>query len=228
MKKKEILELFYKEMNPYFEEWGFKFSKTQLKATKKEGLIKKMIFFDANYFLGKGAFQPYLRVRSEEYMNLRSKINPRYDNNYFVTINMHLPEVASLFKREELNYLFQNLGEHDLGSYVYDETMPFYKEHFVKFMEGVGLRFFERFYTHKDFDHWFNDGLFEGKYEGVKIKQDTVPIYSYISAYISANECVEDIYNYWINYEHLYSEAKEEITLVREYLQNDYEAKENF
>lgn len=224
MKKKEILELFYKEMNPYFNKWGFKFSKVQLKGTRKEGFVVKRIFFDSNYFLGKGVFQPYLWVRNEELMSLRSKITPRYDNNYFITINMHLPEVASLFRREDLNFLSENLDDHDLGSYVYNRTMPFFKEHFVKFMEKVGLRFFELFYTHKDFDRWFNDGLFEGKYEGVKINQDTVPIYSYISAYISGNECVEDIYNYWMNYEDLYSEAKEEITLVSEYLKKDYKA----
>lgn len=222
MKKKEILELFYNEMNPYFNKWGFKFSKTQLKGSKKEGGVVKRIFFDANYFLGKGVFQPYLWIRNEDLMNIRSKINPRYDNNYFVTINFHLPEVASLFDREDLNFIFEDLGDYDLGSYVYDKTMPFFKAHFVEFMEEVGLKFFEMFYTQNDFDKWFNNGLFEGKYEGVKINQDTVPIYSYISAFITGNDAVEDIYKYWRDYD-LYQEAKDEITLVKNYLENNYE-----
>lgn len=163
MKKKEILNLFYEEMNPHFKKWGFKFHKSKLEGSQTQGDIVKRVFFDANYFLGKGVFQPYLRVRNEIIMGIRRKVNKRYDNNHFLTISMHLPEVTSLLGRKDLNFLSDNLDDHDLGSYVYDKTMPFFKEHFVKFMEGVGLRFFELFYTHKDFDRWFNDGLFEGK-----------------------------------------------------------------
>jgi len=223
MDKKEILNLFNEEMNPYFKKWGFKFYKTKLEASQAQGYVTKRIFFDANYFMGKGVFQPYLRVRNEIMMAIRGKVNKRYNNTHFLTISKHLPEVTSLYKRKDLNFLCKNLGEHDLGAYIYSETMPFYRDHFVEFMEEVGLKFFETFYTNEDFNHWFNQGIFEGKYDHVKINQDTIPIYSYIAAFITENECVEDIYNYWMNYD-LYQEAKEEITLVSEYLKKDYEA----
>lgn len=222
MKKKEILNLFYEEMNPHFEQWGFKFYKSKLQASLNQNGITKRIFFDANYFLGKGAFQPYLRLREEEIMGIRGGLNARYDNNHFLTISMHLPSVVSLFEREDLNFLFEDLGDHDLGSYVYDKTMPFFKARFVEFMEEVGLKFFEMFYTQKDFDRWFNEGIFEGKYEGGKINQDTVPIYSYISAFITGNQRTEDIFDYWMEYEDLYQGAKEEIVKVREYLTTNY------
>lgn len=211
-------------MNPQFVEWRFKFSKNQLKATRKEGDIKKFIFFDANYFLGKASFQPYLRLRNEKLMSIRAKVNSRYDNSHFLTINKHLTEVADILNRKELNFTDKIDQEGDGGSYVSKDTIHKFRNNFVRFMEDAGLIFFEMFHTHEDFDQWFNRGLFDGKYEGARINQDTVPMYSYISAFITGNECVEDIYNYWMNYNDLYPEAKEEIRSVREYLQNDYEA----
>lgn len=223
MNKKEIINLFYDELNPHFNEWGFKLYKSKLKALMKQGQMVKTIFFDANYFIGKASMQPYFWIRNNEIMQIRAKVNVHFDNDHFVTINKHLSEVCQSFERSDLDFSQVTHNNGDGGLYFDDKTMLFFKEHFIKFMDEVGLRFFETFYTHKDFDRWFNEELFDGKYEGVKINQDTVPMYSYISAYITGNKCVEDIYNYWMSYKNIYSEAKEEITLVREYLRNDYQ-----
>ena len=218
MKKKEILELFNNEMSTHFEKWGFNFSKTRLTAKKIENGITKIIFFDANYFLGRASFQPYLRVRHEEIMKIRGTLTPRYDNDHFVTIGLHLSEVAEHFNQKELNFLSENLGNHDGGSYVYDKTIQFFKIKFIEFMETIGNKFFESFYTTNDFDKWFNHRLLDGKYETKMYNQDRIPIYSLISAYITNNEFRNEIYGYWIK-SSLYQEAKDELVQMKKYLE---------
>ena len=217
MTKKEIVQMFDFEMKPLFKRWGFKFSKSKLQAIKVDEEITQIVFFDANYFLGKGVFQPYLRLRNERIMEIRSQVNKRYANKHFVTISKHLPEVTELFSRDDLNFLYESFDNHDLGSYVYDKTMDFYKDRFTEFMDNVGLMFFQSLNSHDDFDKWYNEGILDGKYDSKRISQDSTPTYSYISAVITENRDVEDIYSYWMNYD-LYPEIKKEIESVREYL----------
>lgn len=222
MKKKEIVNMFYDEMNPYFEKWGFKFLKSKLEAIKKENYVSKVIYFDATYFLGKASFRPYLSLRNDTIMDIRGEANQEINSDLYPTISKLLPQIASHFKREDLDFLTTDLGEHDLGSYVYYKTMPFYRDNFIKFMEEVGLKFFDMFYTHKDFDKWFNNEIFTGKYDDVAGHLANESIYSYISAVLTDNELSEEIYNYWMNYKLPEKVNKEKLVLLKEYLAKNY------
>jgi len=193
MDKKEILDLFYKQMEGFLADNGFKFNKSISTATKKTKTGSYSMFFDINDMVYEYSITTRLRARNNNIQSIRGEVNPRRNRKGASTILETVSSVLERYNRLDLEYEIQNPG-----NLVNEKTLTPYIEAFKRFMNEIGLNFFTRFKDVKDFDDWFNSPVLEGTYDFNRGSSLNSSVNGIIAAKLSANPRYEEIYSKWV------------------------------